>query len=91
MPGNGHHSKNKRDGQHPYFGEQNQLAAIDDVADRAGRQREDKEGKSRSSLREGHIHRPAVERYHQPGGPHGLHERADVGDHVGDQQVAEGR
>jgi len=46
VAGERHACKQDRNRTHPRFGEQNQLAAIDDVSDRACRKRQKKKGRA---------------------------------------------
>jgi hypothetical protein len=79
----------ERDSDHPELADENQFAAIDDVADGAGRQRKHKERQRRGRLRQRDESRAGPERQHQPRGPDALHEGAHVRDQVRDEQVSE--
>ena len=89
FPGDRDDGEKQRYPRHPRFGTQDQLAAIDNVANRTRRQGKQNVRQSGCGLNERHIHRPSSKRQHQPGRTHHLHECADVTNDISKQQITE--
>ncbi len=76
---------------HPALRRQQQAAAVDDVGERAGRERQQEGRQAGRRLDQRHQHRGGGQRGHHPGGADVLQPGADVGRHGGDPQPAEER
>src|SRR3954471_3908581 len=92
-----HHTRHRRAGErdrdddHPRFRIQNELPPVDDVANCAGRQRQQEKRQGRRGLRQRNEQRTGAERHHQPRRSDRLHECADIRDRAGQEQLPECR
>ena len=76
--------------RHPDLCKKDQPAAVDYVAQHTRRQSKQEERQRRCRLGERDIQRPGLKGHHQPGRPDALHECANVGKDVRDEQITEG-